>query len=177
MADLPSLLLASLSPGTRRQAEQNLQTLSLQPGFLPQLLRLVLDASQDRSVRLAGSVYLKNTVKSRWEDVCLRSTVVVSLSHKCTQEESAVAEADKVTLRRDLIPAMMTLSGLSDKAVRAQIAETISSIAVTDFPEKWPDLIDVSLVLKQMMSCQQALSCWVVCLFSDPHFLPVCQRC
>ncbi|CAL1709388.1 unnamed protein product [Somion occarium] len=125
MADLPSLLLASLSPGTRRQAEQNLQTLSLQPGFLPQLLRLVLDASQDRSVRLAGSVYLKNTVKSRWED-----------------EESAVAEADKVTLRRDLIPAMMTLSGLSDKAVRAQIAETISSIAVTDFPEKWPDLID-----------------------------------
>lgn len=71
MADVPTLLLASLQPDTRKQAEQNLAALSAQPGFLPALLRLVLSPEQNASVRLAGSVYLKNTAKRRWEDVRL----------------------------------------------------------------------------------------------------------
>ena len=70
MADLPNLLLASLVPASRKQAEQALQALSKQPSFLPGLLQLVLNHAQDRSVRLAGSVFLKNTTKSRWDDVC-----------------------------------------------------------------------------------------------------------
>lgn len=69
MADVPQLLLASLSPATRKQAEQTLSSLSVQPGFLNGLLQLVLTPGQDRSVRLAGSVYLKNTIKRRWEEV------------------------------------------------------------------------------------------------------------
>lgn len=68
--DLPSLLLASLQPSTRKQAEHNLSQLGLQPGFILALLRLVLDVSQDRAVRLAASVYLKNVTKLRWEEVC-----------------------------------------------------------------------------------------------------------
>ena len=72
MSDLPSLLLASLNPQTRKQAEQNLAALSQQPGFLPVLLRLVLEPSQERAVRLAASVFFKNTVKSKWEDVSYR---------------------------------------------------------------------------------------------------------
>ena len=67
---LPALLLASLHPNPRKQAEQNLHALSIQPGFLPVLLRLVLEATQDRSVRLAASVFFKNVVKNKWEDVC-----------------------------------------------------------------------------------------------------------
>lgn len=74
MSDLPGLLLASLNPDSRKQAEQNLHALSQQPGFLPVLLRLVLEASQDRSVRLAASVFFKNVVKNKWEDVCLASS-------------------------------------------------------------------------------------------------------
>jgi len=69
MSDVPQLLLASLNPATRKQAEQNLTTRSTQASFLLSLLHIVLDSSQDRSVRLAGSVYLKNAIKSRWEDV------------------------------------------------------------------------------------------------------------
>lgn len=69
MSDLPSLLLASLNPATRKQAEQNLSSLSIQAGFLQAILELVLNPTQDRSVRLSASVYLKNTVKRRWEDV------------------------------------------------------------------------------------------------------------
>ncbi|OCH89837.1 Cse1-domain-containing protein [Obba rivulosa] len=125
MAEIPSLLLASLNPATRKQAEQNLQTLSTQPGFLSVLLRLVLDQSQDRPARLAGSVYLKNVVKSRWED-----------------EEAPVPEADKAALRNELVPSMLALSNASDKPMRAQIAESISLVASADFPEQWPDLVD-----------------------------------
>ncbi|KAI0775001.1 Cse1-domain-containing protein [Trametes elegans] len=125
MAELPSLLLASLNPSTRKQAEQSLQTLSVQPGFLTHLLSLVLQSSQDRAVRLAASVYLKNLVKSRWED-----------------DEPPVPEADRAALRDALVPAMIQLSNASDRAVRAQVAESISLIAKVDFPEQWPDLVD-----------------------------------
>lgn len=41
---------------------------------------------------------------------------------------------------------MIQLSNASDKAVRAQVAESISLIAKVDFPEQWPDLVDVSTI-------------------------------
>ena len=76
MADVPTLLLASLQPDTRKQAEQNLAALSAQPGFLPALLQLVLRPDQNPSVRLAGSVYLKNSAKRHWEEVILHFNAV-----------------------------------------------------------------------------------------------------
>ena len=45
----------------RKQAEQNLTVLSALPSLLSTLLQLVVTSNQDRSVRLAASVYLKNT--------------------------------------------------------------------------------------------------------------------
>ena len=38
---------------------------------------------------------------------------------------------------------MIALSSTNEKPVRAQIAESVSLIAELDFPERWPDLIDV----------------------------------
>lgn len=70
MSDIPKLLLDSLNPHTRKQAEQSLEGYSRQPAFVVHLLRLVLDATQNGAVRLAASVYLKNMVKLGWlEDV------------------------------------------------------------------------------------------------------------
>lgn len=86
MADLAALLLASLNPDSRKQAEQNLNALGLQHGFLSHLLRLVLDPAQDRPVRLSGSIYLKNITKHRWEEVSslhsshLHSSIISLLS-------------------------------------------------------------------------------------------------
>lgn len=71
MADLPALLKASLNPQTRKLAEQNLNALSTQTGFLTHLLSLVLEQLQDRAIRLSGSVYLKNITKLRWDEVRL----------------------------------------------------------------------------------------------------------
>ena len=80
MADLPSLLLASLNPDTRKQAEKNLTVLSSHQGFLVHLLNLILEPSQDRAVRLSGSVYLKNITKLRWEEVSLISCYLIFLA-------------------------------------------------------------------------------------------------
>jgi hypothetical protein len=75
MSDIPKLLLDSLNPGTRKHAEQSLATYSRQPAFVVHLLQLVLDASNDGAVRLAASVYLKNTVRLGWlDDVCHYTT-------------------------------------------------------------------------------------------------------
>lgn len=125
MADLPALLQASLSPQTRKQAEQNLNALSLQTGFLTHLLGLVLEQSQDRAIRLSGSVYLKNITKLRWDE-----------------DVQPLAEKDKAALRAQLVPAMLALSNPADKAIRAQVAESVSLVAELDFPAKWENLID-----------------------------------
>src|ERR1700738_1715438 len=66
MSHLAELLQASLLPATRRHAEQSLQSLSSQEGFLPHLLQLILNQDADPSVRLAGGVCLKNLAKLRW---------------------------------------------------------------------------------------------------------------
>ncbi|PAV17971.1 importin alpha re-exporter [Pyrrhoderma noxium] len=124
MSDLPSLLLASLNPATRKQAEQNLSSLSIQAGFLQAILELVLNPTQDRSVRLSASVYLKNTVKRRWED-----------------DEPIIPDTEKLQLRSLLVPAMISLSSPADKNLRTQVAETISIVAGYDFPERWNTLV------------------------------------
>lgn len=145
MSDLPTLLLASLNPSTRKKAEQSLTTISVQPGFLSHLLRLVLDPTQDRAVRLSGSVYLKNITKLRWEEVSLFQSYA-SIHSSFLQDVQPLSEADKVSLRSELVPAMLSLSNPADKAIRAQVAESVSLIAELDFPTKWTDLIDASLL-------------------------------
>ena len=84
MAEIPALLLASFAPDTRKQAEQSLNSLSIQPGFLTVLLQLVLNTSQEKAVRLAGSVLLKNTVRRRWEDVCI---IAIGLAGLCSNQQ------------------------------------------------------------------------------------------
>lgn len=69
MSDVASLLSASLQPASRKQAEQQLNQLTAQQGFLPHLIALILDNAPDRAVRLAGGIYLKNVAKLRWEEV------------------------------------------------------------------------------------------------------------
>ncbi|KAF8513582.1 CAS/CSE protein [Hysterangium stoloniferum] len=127
MSDLPALFLASLAPQTRKQAEQSLLTYSVQPSFLPHLLILVLDASHNQGVRLAGAVYFKNTIKKRWSD---------------DSEETPISPEDKAVIRSQLVPAMIALSLPGDKSLRAQVAESVSVVAEHDFPQNWPELID-----------------------------------
>ncbi len=147
MSDIPKLLLDSLNPHTRKQAEHSLRAYSRQPAFVVHLLQLVLESTQNGAVRLAASVYLKNMVKLGWLEDVRRLWLVDSLMPDLIplqlQDEYPISVADKEALKPQLVPAMIALSGASDKAIRAQIAESVSLIAELDFPERWPDLIDV----------------------------------
>jgi exportin-2 (importin alpha re-exporter) len=145
MSDIPKLLLDSLNPHTRKQAEHSLQAYSRQPAFVNHLLQLILDASNDSAVRLAASVYLKNTVRLGWlEDVCsLEQLIFQYAALTSLKDEYPISLDDKESLKPRLAPAMIALSGPNEKAIRAQVVESLSLIAELDFPERWPDLIDV----------------------------------
>ena len=62
------------------------------------------------------------------------------------QDVQPLAEEDKEALRAELVPAMLSLSAPTDKAIRAQVAESVALIAELDFPAKWENLIDVRRV-------------------------------
>lgn len=79
----------------------------------------------------------------RCEWLFLSLVADVSRRVSVLQEDAPIPDADKTSLRNDLVPAMIALSQPTDKGVRAQIAESISLIASADFPEPWNDLIDV----------------------------------
>ncbi|KAG8941852.1 importin-alpha export receptor [Tulasnella sp. 419] len=126
--DISSLLLASLQPDTRLQAEKSLKSLSAQPQFMTYLLRLVLDTTQPIQARQAGGVYFKNEVKRSWNE--------------SESDEPPIDPAEKNTLRAQLVPAMISLIGPSDRLLRVQIGEAVGVVASIDFPERWNDLID-----------------------------------
>lgn len=55
-------------------------------------------------------------------------------------------ESDKTRLRGHLIASMISLSAPTDKALRAQIGETVSIVAEADFPQAWPGLFNVRCI-------------------------------
>lgn len=59
------------------------------------------------------------------------------------QETNPISEADKVDLRIQLVPSILALSNPRDKAMRAQVTETVQLIAELDFPDRWSHLIEV----------------------------------
>ena len=72
-------------------------------------------------------------------DILFSRCVVLTRS----KDEYPISLSDKDALKPRLVPAMIALSASNEKAIRAQIAESVSLIAELDFPERWPDLIDV----------------------------------
>lgn len=128
--EVPQLLLGSLDPNTRQQAEKQLSQAATQTGFLPHLLSIVLDNAQRSEVRMAAAVYLKNAARRRWAD---------------EPDEGPVPEADKQALRDQLVPAMLALSTSSadrtQRILRPQLADALAAIASVDYPARWDGLI------------------------------------
>lgn len=84
-------------------------------------------------------------------------------SLQVVQDPRPISDADKDALRPRLVPAMIALSAPKDKAVRAQIAESVSLIAEIDFPDQWPELIDVS---PYSFLCGDVPASWCHCTWS-----------
>jgi exportin-2 (importin alpha re-exporter) len=124
MAELESLayvLEQSLSPVTARQAEQQLRQQESVQGFALTLLHVVASANLPISTRLAGALFFKNFIKRKWVD-----------------EDGNYLNADTDLIKSEIIPLMITLPN----NLQVQIGEAVSIISDSDFPERWPTLID-----------------------------------
>lgn len=91
-----------------------------QAGFATSLVGVLVGGTVRPALRQMAGVVLKQLIKQRWSDA------------------SAIADSEKAVLRNRL-PA-----GLADasRLVRGTTAVCIATIAATDYPEKWPGLMD-----------------------------------
>ena len=80
---------------------------------------------------MIAAVYLKNRVSKGWsplDDLTAAKPLV---------------DNERVVLRRRLVPALVA----AGPQLRAQLIPTLQKILSYDFPEKWPDFIDITMQL------------------------------
>ena len=107
-----------------RQLRQYMDQVDRQSGLVVLCLQLVTDQNLSPEVRSSLAVFLKNTIKASWDG-----------SHA----EHELLERDKAVLRENLFG----VSLLCPPSVKRQLAEAIKYVADVDFPQRWPQIIDV----------------------------------
>ncbi|KDN43192.1 putative CSE1-nuclear envelope protein that mediates the nuclear export of importin alpha [Tilletiaria anomala UBC 951] len=141
VASLAGLFQVTLQPdpGARKAAEAQITAAQSQPGF-PQLLLSLIEHNSSSSIplptRLAAAINLKNLCKNGWAD--------------SDDHEGVIAEADKQTVRLQVLPLLFRLASSQAQAqtqgslvgLRTQLREAVAHIAEHDFPQRWPSLIE-----------------------------------
>ncbi|CCE65909.1 hypothetical protein TPHA_0N01280 [Tetrapisispora phaffii CBS 4417] len=116
-------LAESVVAATSKDAERSLKELEVEDGFGLTLLQVVSSDNLPNSTRLAGALFFKNFIKRKWVDV--DGNYLLPLSN---------AEL----IKKEIIPLMIILPANLQK----QIGEAISVIADSDFPDRWPSLLN-----------------------------------
>ncbi|KAJ4305044.1 Nonsense-mediated mRNA decay protein 5 [Kalmusia sp. IMI 367209] len=114
----------------RQQAELDLKHAEEQPGFTDALLN-VLENEQEAAIRLSTSIYLKNRVSKGW-----------SPAEEFSQAKP-IPEEEKQSFKNRLVPVLVA----SQPNVRAQLIPTLQKILAFDFPQKWPNFLDITIQL------------------------------
>jgi hypothetical protein len=82
-------------------------------------------------IALAAVVYLKNRVSKGW-----------SPAEEYSQAKP-IPEEEKQSFRNRLVPVLVS----SQTNVRAQLIPTLQKILAFDFPQKWPNFLDITIQL------------------------------
>ena len=122
---IPKILEQSLIPQYSKDAEKILKQIENEPGFSINLLHIIASTNLAMPVRLAGALYFKNLVKRKWitED----------------GQNYLLPLEDIQKIKSEIIDVMIKLPN----QLQIQIGEAITLIAESDFPQNWPDLIDI----------------------------------
>jgi len=124
MDALRNILLAASSQDPRglTNAEQQLKSLEIQPGFHSALLATASDRTVDNGARLQAILYLKNGVDKYWRK----------------NAPNAIGDGEKIEIRR-----LMLQSFGSEPVyqIALQAAVSIGKIARYDVPKDWPELL------------------------------------
>ncbi|CCX05231.1 armadillo-type protein [Pyronema domesticum] len=138
----------SANADIRRQAELQLKSAEVQNGFVAALTDLI-SSDPDVNLRLSAVVYLKNKVTRSWE------------SNDEYPKVPAIPEEEKAILRDRLIPTLAT----APTNIRQQLVPLISKILHYDFPERWPQYMDITMNLLNSNDIQSVYA-GVQCLLS-----------
>ncbi|KAM9889452.1 hypothetical protein OXX69_012828, partial [Metschnikowia pulcherrima] len=122
LESIPVYLNESLDPRNAKSAEARLRAIEGQPHFAINLLNVVASSNLDASVRLAGSLFLKNLVRRKWAN---------------EDGEYLLPGEDVHYIKAEILNIMVKLPS----NIQAQLGEAISIIAESDFPHKWENLI------------------------------------
>ncbi|ESO95346.1 hypothetical protein LOTGIDRAFT_214997 [Lottia gigantea] len=129
-AKLIEVLRATLDPGQREQAEQQLTEIHKIIGFSPVLLQLLMGDQVDMPVRQAGAVYMKNMVTQFWADR--------EAENPGDPVPFSIHEQDRAAIRENIIEAIIQAPEL----IRLQLCVCISHIFKHDFPGRWPTVVE-----------------------------------
>lgn len=118
-----------VNPGTRKTAEDALNTASTQPGYGVALSKLILDKALPLGLRQLAAVVLKQYVKQHWQE------------GEDKYRPPTVPSEDKMIIRSLLLQVLDDSHG----KIRTAVGMAIASIASCDWPEEWPDLMEFLL--------------------------------
>ncbi|XP_026191718.1 importin beta-like SAD2 homolog [Cyclospora cayetanensis] len=144
--ELCKVLEGTYSPNAevRGQAEAFLKSISPTEGLLSALVQILRHDQVDLPVRTAASVTLKNEVRQHWESRSADGDEGVSSSGASASQAGSTGvygEEEKQILRQSLYPMVKELGGQA-APVRLQLIECIRIIALQDYPERWPTILD-----------------------------------
>lgn len=89
-------------------------------GFPTLLIQVISEHNIDLSIKQAASIYFKNWVKSSWD-------------------KSEIFDQDKQNIRTQLLPAI----AMTPTQIQSQLMVVLSIILFQDFPEKWPNYLQL----------------------------------
>lgn len=121
----------------RHEAEIQLKQAEQAPGFINGCLDIVLEPQVNGAIKVAAAIYLKNKVIRYWKPYD------PNIQYKLDPEE-------KQTFRSRLIPAISK----APTHVRPTLVHALGAIVGKDFPDDWPDLVDITLKLFQSDSVE-----------------------
>ncbi|TMW66813.1 hypothetical protein Poli38472_014125 [Pythium oligandrum] len=128
---LHNILLHTFSTdnAARQAAEAQIANLHNVRGSLLLLIQITVEESVAREIRQAAAVSLKNLVNRYWEG-----------DHVNGEFVRVIPEDERAVSRQNALEALFVTH---DNSLRSLLAETVSYIARIDFPENWPNLIEV----------------------------------
>lgn len=115
--------------GTRTAAEDALMKSSNQPGYGVALAKVIIEKNLPLGLRQLAAVLLKQYVKQHWHEGEDKYT------------PPPVPLQDKMLIRSLLLQVLDDAHG----KIRTAVGMAIASIASCDWPEEWPDLMDLLL--------------------------------
>ncbi|KAJ2413554.1 Nonsense-mediated mRNA decay protein 5 [Coemansia sp. IMI 209128] len=113
-------------PEVRQAAEQQLQSLESQDGFLAILLQMIIAADIPIGTKQSVSIYFKNRIRRSW-----------SGTQRALEQYAPINEADRTVTKENILLAIYS----SPQAIKMQLTECLGVALKYDFPEQWPQLL------------------------------------